>query len=612
MKYKLINEINPKYNTIEQILTNRHIPIEEVAHYLNTTDNDINKPEALGQTCLNNAAAALTTHIANNDDVLVIIDCDCDGFTAAAVLINYLHDIFPAWVENHLKWWVHEGKQHGLNDCLDYINSHNFSLIIVPDAGSNDYEAHAALKEKGIQTIVLDHHLTDKLSEDAIIINNQLSDYSNKDFSGVGIVWQFCRYLDQLLKQNFADSYLDLVALGNCGDMMSLTSIETKHIITKGFEPENIHNPYIYETWQKNKFKLGEHITSIGAAFYIVPLINAVQRSGTLEEKELLFKSMLKHEAFEMVPSTKRGHAPGEMERIVDQAIRTSNNVKNRQTREQDKAMEDLESLMKDSNLLNHKVILFTLEDGAIDRNIAGLIANKIANKYQRPCCILFKTIEISNDKIKNINIQPIGEEYLAYGITYEEKILYQGSARGYEATGITNFKTICEAAGAEWCQGHENAFGICLAETAIEEFLTKTDAALASISAEPVYYVDYIYTGADVQVQDILTIARLSDLWGKDMDEPYVAIENLKVSKDMVTIYRKTSNTIKITLQNKISLMIFNATEDDCDKLQNFDTAYISINAVGKCNINEWMGNQTPQLFVEDYEITGSGKYLF
>ena len=415
------------------------------------------------------------------------------------------------------------------------------------------------LQKQLIDTIILDHHLADKVSEYAIVINNQLSNYNNKDFSGVGIVWQFCRYLDQLLKQNYADNYLDLVALGNCGDMMSLTSIETKHIITKGFEPNNIHNPYIYETWQKNKFKLGEHITSINAAFYIVPLINAVQRSGTIEEKELLFKSMLKYEAFTMVPSTKRGHAPGEQERIVDQAIRTSNNVKNRQTREQDKAMEQLELLMKDLNLLDHKVILFTLDNGAIDRNIAGLIANKIANKYQRPCCILFDT--------------PDG---------------YQGSARGYEMTGVTNFKTICEESGAEWCQGHENAFGMCLAATAVEDFLTKTDAALADISAEPIYYVDYIYTGADVQAQDILTIAGLSDLWGKDMDEPYIAIENLKVSKDMVTIYRKTSNTIKITLQNKISLMIFNATEDDCDKLQNFDTAYISINAVGKCNINE------------------------
>ena len=442
---------------------------------------------------------------------------------------------------------------------MDYINYRDFELIIVPDAGSNDYDAHLALKGQGKDIIILDHHLADKVSEYAIVINNQLSDYSNKDFSGVGIVWQFCRYLDQQLGGNNADNYIDLVALGNCGDMMSLTSIETKHIITKGFEPENIHNPYLYESWQKNKFKLGEHLTSIGAAFYIVPLVNAVQRSGTIEEKELLFKSMLKYEAFKMVPSTKRGHAPGEMERIVDQAIRTSNNVKNRQTREQDKAMEDLERQMKSDNLLDHKVILFTLDSGAIDRNIAGLIANKLANKYQRPCCILFDT--------------PEG---------------YQGSARGYEMTGITNFKTICEESGAEWCQGHENAFGMCLAAEAIQEFLTKTDAALASISAEPVYYVDYIYTGADVQANDILTIASLSDLWGKDMDEPYIAIENLKVSKDMVTVYRKTSNTLKITLQNKISLMIFNATDKDCETFEEFDTAYISINAVGKCNINE------------------------
>ena len=233
--------------------------------------------------------------------------------------------------------------------------------------------------------------------------------------------------------------------------MMSLTSIETKHIITKGFEPNNIHNPYIYETWQKNKFKLGEHITSINAAFYIVPLINAVQRSGTIEEKELLFKSMLKHEAFTMVPSTKRGHAPGEQERIVDQAIRTSNNVKNRQTREQDKAMEQLELLIKDLNLLDHKVILFTLDNGAIDRNIAGLIANKIANKYQRPCCILFRVIE-KREQLVTLGLCQTsdGATYTEHGTAHEEVVTYQGSARGYEMTGVTNFKTICEESGAE------------------------------------------------------------------------------------------------------------------------------------------------------------------
>ena len=584
MKYKLINPINSNYSTIQTILTNRHIPPQEVEHYLNTTDADINNPELLGADSLLAATQCLISHISKNNNVLVLVDCDCDGFTSAALLINYLYDLVPSWVETNLKWWVHEGKQHGLNDCMDYINSHNFDLILVPDAGSNDYEAHAALKALNKDIIILDHHLADKISTDAIVINNQLSDYPNKDFSGVGIVYQFCRYIDQKMKTNYVNNYLDLVALGNTGDMMSLTSIETKHLIMKGFEPENIHNPYIYEMWQKNKFKLGEHITSIDAAFYIVPMINAVQRSGELDEKELLFKSMLKYEAFQMIPSNKRGHKQGEMERLVDQAVRMSTNVKNRQTREQDKMMEVLESLMLDLELLNHKVILFTLDsDMSLNKNIAGLIANKIANKYQRPCCVL--------TKVENT---------------------YQGSARGYEATGVTNFKTICEAAGAEWCQGHENAFGICIAESNLEKFLTETDDALASISAEPIYYVDYIYNGVDVQAENILTIASLNSLWGKDFDEALVAVENLKVSKDMITVYRKTSNTLKISLPNKISLMKFNATDEECFKLENFEEAYLLLNVVGTCNQNEWMGNISPQIFINDYEIIGSGKYLF
>lgn len=311
-------------------------------------------------------------------------------------------------------------------------------------------------------------------------------------------------------------------------------------------------------------------------------MINAVQRSGELEEKELLFKSMLKHEAFKMILSNKRGHAQGETERLVDQAVRMSTNVKNRQTREQDKTMDELESLMLDLGLLDHKVILFTLDDKELNRNIAGLIANKIANKYQRPCCILSRTLEIDPG---HTSMLQNGTEVF---ITSATRVLYQGSARGYEATGVTNFKTICEAAGAEWCQGHENAFGMCLAEDQIERFLSETDEALADISAEPIYYVDYIYNGADVQANDILTIANLGSLWGKDFDEALVAIENLKISKDMITVYKKAGNTLKISLPNKISLMKFNATDEECFKLENFEGAYLSLNIVGKCNQNE------------------------
>ena len=48
------------------------------------------------------------------------MDCDCDGFTAATLLIDYLHELFPSWVENKIDWFLHEGKQHGLSDCYKY------------------------------------------------------------------------------------------------------------------------------------------------------------------------------------------------------------------------------------------------------------------------------------------------------------------------------------------------------------------------------------------------------------------------------------------------------------------------------------------------------------
>jgi hypothetical protein len=78
MKYKLIKDVNPKYNAVQQILSNRGIPFNEIHHYLNTTDKDINDAEMLGLNMLNQAATALIKTIQNNKDAIVIVDCDCD------------------------------------------------------------------------------------------------------------------------------------------------------------------------------------------------------------------------------------------------------------------------------------------------------------------------------------------------------------------------------------------------------------------------------------------------------------------------------------------------------------------------------------------------------
>lgn len=601
MRYKLIKEINEKYTPIQQILTNRGIPFNEIHHYLNTTDKDINDVKLLGEQQLKDAAAALVASVQNQEECVVIVDCDCDGYTSAAIMINYLYDLFPYWVENHLHYYLHEDKTHGLSDCCDYIRLKDAKLIIAPDSSSNDYEYHAELKAEGRTIIILDHHEADHMPTDAICLNNQLSNYPNKDFSGAGIVWQFCRYLDSLLKIDNAKNYLDLAALGNCGDMMSLKSIETKHIINQGFHDENLKNPFIYGMAEKNSYSLGGKITPMGAAFYIVPFINSMVRSGTLEEKELLFKSMLKYKAFEEILSTKRGHKQGETERVVDQALRVATNVKNRQTREQDKSLATIEQKIETENLMEHKILIFLLEQGEIDTNIAGLIANKIMAKYQRPVLMLTRVNVLKENMILTSNPpQPYYDIY------------YRGSARGYSRSGIENFKDICQETGlVEYAEGHQNAFGISIEQKYIDKFIELTDIALADMETEPLYYIDYIFKGVDVQSDTILEIANLNDLWGQDLEESLICVENLKVTKDNLTLMSPDKKpTLKITLPNKLNFIKFGSSQEEYEKL--LTDGYIEINVVGRCNSNEWMGHVTPQILITDYEIIGRNKYNF
>ena len=528
----------------------------------------------------------------------MIVDSDCDGFTSSALLINYLYDLFPAWVQNNLDWFIHSGKQHGLSDVNVEWAAANYSLILCPDASSNDYEYHLAFIDKGVDIIVLDHHEADIVSPNAIVINNQLCDYPNKHLSGVGITWQFCRYLDSLLGVNYADNYLDLVALGNTADMMSLQSIETKHLIFKGFREENIHNPFIYEMAQRNAFSLGDRITPHGAAWYIAPFVNAMVRSGEEKEKELLFKSFLKFKAYNIILSNKRGHKQGETEQLVVQAVRTCSNVKARQTKAQDAAMAKIEGMIEDNNMMAHKVLLFLLEPGEVEPNVAGLVANKIMGKYQRPCAILTKR----EKKLDGYLIPELNTTYTCY----------EGSARGCDKADVTNFKDICEATGlTQYVAGHQGAFGLGLLPEDVDLFIEATDRALYSMASEPVHYVDYIYKNTDVNASQVLEIAELGEIWGKDIDESYVAIDNLRITRDMVTVYRKKNNTLKITLPNRLSIMLFNAPDDLCEQLETTQ-GFITMDIVGTPNKNEWNGYVSPQIFIEEYAITGESRYNF
>ena len=596
MEYQLIAPQfppNKALSAVEQVLANRGIKPENVEHYLNTTDKDIVDPLLIKN--IKEGAKMLIKHISQNDKVLVQIDSDCDGYTSAATLINYLNCLFPGFVQNNILYRIHTGKEHGI--LLNTIPT-DVKLVIAPDSSSNDYEVHKELAARGVNVLVIDHHETDKESEHACIINNQMCDYPTKSLSGVGMVYKFCSYIDTLLDVDYADQYLDLVALGMVADMMDLRDYETKHLINKGLK--SIRNPYFRGMVERQEYQLKNGITPFGIAFYIAPYVNATIRMGTQEEKVMLFESMLDYRGYELIPSTKRG-CKGQQETRVEQACRNCTNIKNRQTKARDAALEIIERTIEEQNLLENKILVVKLDTFATDKNLTGLIANQLMSQYQRPVLLLNKTIQ----EVECLGTK--GERLILQDISWE------GSGRGYDKSKFDNLREFLKESGlVMYAEGHANALGVGIKDLNIDTFINYSNDSLANFDFTPCYKVDFIYAGNDFNGKDIIKIAELKSLWGQGVEEPLVAIENIKLTSSNVTLMSKDkSPTLKITLPNGTSLIKFKSSQEEYEKFYS-ELGCITINIVGTCGRNEWNGIVEPQIIIEDYEIIGEQKYYF
>ena len=112
----------------------------------------------------------LLKHIKANNLIYMPIDSDCDGFTSAALFINYLNKLFPHFTQSNIIYKAHTGKEHGIL-TKDRVPD-GVKLVVAIDSSSNEYEVHKELAESGIDVLVIDHHEADKVSEYACVINN--------------------------------------------------------------------------------------------------------------------------------------------------------------------------------------------------------------------------------------------------------------------------------------------------------------------------------------------------------------------------------------------------------------------------------------------------------
>ena len=564
MLYRQITNLTANENFLEQFLKERKI--SDLDRYLNPTREELYDFMLLDNII--QGANCLLKHIEQNGRIFLQPDADCDGICSAAIMYLYIKHINP---NIEIRWRMHEGKQHGI--ILDTIPD-DTTLVIAPDASSNDYEIHTELKKRGVDVLVIDHHIANEgYSKDAIVINNQLSqNYPNKDLCGGAMVYKFCCCLDQLRNDNFAESLIDLASISLIGDMMELCDLETRYIVKEGLN--HITNIGLMSLFEKQSYSMGGKITPISVAFYIVPLINALIRVGSQSEKEALFKAFIN--PLEVLPSTKRGHKPGDTETACAQAARICVNAKSRQDRTKQKILDTLDFEIQKQGLDENKIIFVEVNgDEEFDTTLTGLVAMGIASKYKKPTCV----------------VRENSDGYL------------RGSARGLSNCPIVDFRQfLLDSNLFEYATGHANAFGISIHKDKKDNLIKYANEKLKDIDFyENVYDVDLIINAENPNLSQIICeLGKLSEIWGQGEPEPLIAIEGLELDKNLIKTIGSDGSTLKFEI-NGVTYIKFKDTQ----AVEEF-SKYLTMNVtvLGKANLNNWLGEITPQILIEDYEI--------
>lgn len=380
---------------------------------------------------IDRAAQIILDGIENNKRFLVYADVDTDGCTANAIAVRWLKEH-----TDNVTCCINQGKEHGISKADPTLFEGIDILWIVDSIETNMYPYENALKAGVEEIVITDHHICSKSMQKQMERSGRITlvssavDYPNPALSGSATTWKLCSYIDWLELDSYSDNLVDLAATGLIADMVDvgLESPENRYICYKGFN--NQVNPGI------KKINGSYEFNSQSVGFGIGPLVNASNRMNENEKAMQLFLSDDKKEISKLVAGLK--------------------DCKEYQNWEVSDVMPLLEE--QAAKQMDKKVMFFFIET---EGEIAGLIGNKLLEKYQRPVFVLKTRMEIDEET---------GE------ITRHE---YTGSCR---AVGVNNFKEYVDNTGLVSCAGHELAFGTWFDAEVLDDFSNALEDALANV----------------------------------------------------------------------------------------------------------------------------------
>lgn len=534
--------------------------VENPEDFLNAEDAYQYDPEPMNFYNMKEAIDLTKDYIKQHKKFGIVVDQDFDGYASSGMLYRLLknEDADVVLISGNRKI-------HGIDTLRqDILMDYDVDLLFIPDGGINDYDSIQNLISHDIQVIVLDHHLInepDKVNHiGAYMVSSQNPNNkgTNENLTGAGMVAQFVigyyGHIDTISQV--------LMALGQIADVSDTSDIYIRACVIRGLKHINEH-PFI------KVFDLQDPIYQSTIGWNVSPLINAVSRFGTLENRIDIVKALsatLSENKDDVVEKRKKNKATGKFEKIdvlvsdYDKAHDMAKKVKSEQEKEMNKTVKEIQWLIEPKKN-NVAVALIPLDKNSA---VTGLIANKLQSKFSQPVLVG-----------RNVNNH------------------FWGSLR---SPGQFPFSTWANETGLITATGHEQAAGA--------NFNINLVSDIKKVSKELDFnnhprQVDIIFDKY-IDTNLINRINEKESIFGGIVNKPLVGIKNLKIDKSHINLKK---SMISFNLAG-IQFVMFKA-ENVIDYIQ-YETGFnneLQLDIIADVGKTSW-GKEMPQLVIQDIAI--------
>jgi single-stranded-DNA-specific exonuclease len=492
------------------------------------------------------AIARIITAVETQERIVLFGDYDVDGVTSLTILARVLR-ASGGQVTTFLPHRMDEGYGLSADGIARCVEIHAPKLLIAIDCGTTSVAEITALRERGIDTVVLDHHEPKEVLPPVVaMVNPKVAGDEFRYLCSAGIAFKVAH---ALLKRRPVAGFdlktvLDLVAVATVADIVPLVG-ENRILVRAGLERmEQTTWPGLRALIDVAGLKPPFNSGDIG--FGLGPRLNA---SGRLASAEASLELLL------------TDHVPRAtiLAKMLDQ--------QNRERRE----VEDDVATKAEAQLRNRFV---PESDAAIvvggagwHPGVVGIVASRIQRRHYRPTIV----------------------------VGFDSSGVGKGSGRSID--GFSLITALGECAGLmEKFGGHEMAAGLTIQQALFDEFRAKFgDAARSMLSSEqliPRIQLDAELPLSAVNFRLLEALAAMQP-FGTDNRQPvFFARRVMHVGEPRVMKERHYSITLRQGRADTRAVW-WGAAETPLPSLP-WDVAFT-------VSRNEWNGNVSAQVEIKD-----------